>query len=450
MRNALSVLFFVFLFIAPAPAQNLKALTLSTAIELALEKNLSVIEAQTGVQSYQSVERAAYGNLLPSLDLSGGFSRRQTWSTQQGYVIIQGVPIPTGGSALSTNNSYSTGLSSQVTLFNGFANTSNVKRAESNTNGAAFSMKRTQQSIINQTNQLFLNLFRTYRLMKVSEDNLKRSQQQLEQIDEKNKVGAVALADVYRQRVQVGSDELSLIQAQNNHEKAKADLLSFLGVNFDLEYTFDFSGIPADIDTAEFVQVNKEYSDFNALINQAVSNRPDYHASMEKYNAADASVAYARGGHYPSVTAQASYGYNSSELDHLSDNKNLYFGFNVSVPIFSGFSIQSQVEQAEVQKINTEQEMNQSRRQITVDIRKGLLDLEAAEKEIAVTKASVLSAEMDRQIAQEKYNLGSGTLLDLLIGNANYTTALSNKVNAVVDYLNARKQMEFALGVISK
>lgn len=85
-----------------------------------------------------------------------------------------------------------------------------------------------------------------------------------------------------------------------------------------------------------------------------------------------------------------------------------------------------------------------------VDLRKALLDLEAAEKQVTVTQTSVVSAEMDRKIAEEKYSLGAGTLLDLLVANANYTNALSNKVNAVTSYLLAKKQVEYAVGTITK
>ena len=71
-------------------------------------------------------------------------------------------------------------------------------------------------------------------------------------------------------------------------------------------------------------------------------------------------------------------------------------------------------------------------------------------KQVMVTQTSVKSAEMDRKIAEEKYNLGAGTLLDLLIASANYTNAQSNKVNAIVGYMLSKKQTEFALGTITK
>jgi outer membrane protein len=440
------------LAIHSAFGQAAKTLTLQGSIDLALEKNVTVTQARNTLEASQSSKRAAVGSMLPSLDLSGGFSRSQSWSNNQGGVIFyQGIPISTGtGTDFRANNSFSTGLSSQVTLFNGFANTSRVSQSQSGVAAADFALDRTQQTTINTTVQLYLDVVRSFQLLKVNEDNLKRSERQLDRITESNKVGAVAIADVYRQKVQVGSDELALIQAQSTHEKAKADLVAYLGIDFDQEYKFDFAGIPDNIDTTEFAAVNARYTNFENLYKSAVEKRPDYQSSVENLNAADAGVTMARAGYFPSLSLQGSYGYNNTELSTLTDNRNLYFGINISMPIFSGFRTQDQVEQAQVTRRNADEQLRQAQRQVRVDIRKALLDLESAEKQVKVTQATVQSAEMDRKIAEEKYNLGSGTLLDLLVATANYTTTVSNKVNAVIVYLLAKKQTEYALGTLSK
>ncbi|TLY33281.1 MAG: TolC family protein [Ignavibacteria bacterium] len=431
--------------------QAAKTLTLQGSIDLALEKNVFVTQARNTLEAQQSAKHAAVGAMLPSLDLSGAFSRNQIWSSQQaGVIFVQGIPISVGGTDFRANNSFSTGLSSQVTLFNGFANTSRVSQSQSTAAAADYSLDRTQQTTINTTVQLYLDVVRTSQLLKVSEDNLKRSEKQLDRITESNKVGAVAVADVYRQKVQVGSDELALIQTQSAHEKAKADLVAYLGVDFDQEYKFDFAGIPDNIDTTEFAAVNAKYTDFENLYKSAVEKRPDYQASIQNLNAADAGISMARAGYFPSLSLLGSYGYNNTELSTLTDNRNLYFGVNISMPIFSGFRTQDQVEQAQVTRRNADEQLRQAQRQVRVDIRKALLDLESAEKQVTVTQASVKSAEMDRKIAEEKYNPGSGTLLDLLVATANYTTTVSNKVNAVILYLQAKKQTEYALGTLSK
>jgi outer membrane protein len=440
------------LSIATSPAQDAKTITLQSAVDLAVEKNLTVIQARNTLEAAQSSHTAAVGAMLPNLDLTGSFSRSQTWSNQAaGVVFYQGIPIPVGsGTDFRANNSFSSGISSQVVLFNGFANTSGVSRATSSENAADRSLDRTLQGTIYQTNQLFLGVVQTFELLKVNQDNLKRSERQLERITESNKVGAVAVADVYRQKVQVGSDELALIQAESNHEKAKADLIAYIGVDFDKEYKFDFTGIPDSIDTTEFASVNAQYANFDNLYNTALGKRPDYLAAVETYNAADAGVSVARAGWYPTVSLFGSYGYNNTELSNLTDNRNLYFAVNVNLPIFSGFSTQNSIEQAQVQKRNADEQVKQSARQLRVDVRKALLDLEAAEKAVSVTQSSVVSATMDRAIAEEKYNLGAGTLLDLLVATANYTTTLSNKVNAVTGYLLAKKATEYALGSLAK
>jgi outer membrane protein len=466
MKLICSIALLTFVFIGISGGQQPITLTLEKSVELALEKNTTVVQAQNNLDGRQSAVRAAYGQFLPSISLGGSYSKTESWRpatqafqyevptnfTPEGGIPQKGTitSFSPGSSGIIKDNSYSTSISANLTLFDGFANTSSVSRANAASTAAEHTLNRTQQNIIYLTHQLFLNVVRTYELLKVSEDNLKRSKQQLERITESNKVGAVALADVYRQQVQAGTDELGLIQAQSNHEKAKADLVAELGVDFNTGYTFDFSGIPTDIDTAEYKTVNAQYSDFNNLTATADSKRTDYQSAIENYKSADASVTIARGAYYPTISTNLSYGYNNSEFSRLTDNRNLRFGIDISLPIFTGFATQDRVAQAEVLLKNADEEIKQKRRDITVEIRKALLDLEAAEKQVMVSQTTVASAVMDRKIAEEKYNLGAGTLLDLLVANANYTNSLSNKVNAVTNYLLAKKQTEFSVGVISK
>ena len=219
-------------------AQQPMTLSLEGAVQLALEKNSTVVQARNTIDARQSSVTAAYGQFLPSIGANGDWS--QTTSNQ---TFVSGVEIAGGASSSTvTRKQYSAGIGANLTLFDGLANISTVKMTEANEVSAENNSKRTEQSVIFQTHQLYLNVVRTFQLLKVNEDNLKQSQRQLERITESNKVGAVALADVYRQRVQVGNDELASIQSQNNYEKAKADLLAHLAVDGQQEYQIDATG----------------------------------------------------------------------------------------------------------------------------------------------------------------------------------------------------------------
>ncbi|HLF15445.1 MAG TPA: TolC family protein [Bacteroidota bacterium] len=439
----------LFLGTGIAVSQTGKVLTLDAAVQLALERNVQVIQARNRLEGSHAQTRAAYGGLLPTLSASGSFSRQQQWQ-EGGVTLINGVPYqyPPGFSA---NNNYNAGIRSSLTLFDGFANTSDISRAQANASSSQFSVRRTEQTVIIQTHVLFLGIARAYQLLGVADDNLKRSRRQLERITESNKVGAVALADVYRQRVQAGNDELAVIQAQSNYESSKADLIAYLGVEYDEKaWIIDVSQAPTDIDTTEFGELNHRYDNFDNLVATGVEQRPDHQATGEALNAASSSVTIARAGHLPTVSAGGSYGYSNPKLDKLTDNRSLSLNLSVSLPIFNGFGTSNAVEQARIQEMNAREDMEQSKRQIAVDVRKALLNLEQAEKRLIVTKTSVFSAEMDRKIAEEKYNLGAGTLLDMLVATANYTNAVSGKVNSIFDFLLAKKSMEYALGSITQ
>jgi outer membrane protein len=424
-------------------------MTLTRAVQVALERNVTVIQARNNLSASESGTRSAVGGLLPSLDASGRFNRSQAWNRTVQLEDGSYIDNP-AGTQFGARNSWSAGVSANWVLFDGFSNFSSITRADANLAASQFTVARTEQTVIYQTHQLYLNVARTFHLLKVNEDNLKRSQRQLERITESNKVGAVALADVYRQQVQSATDELALIQAQNSFEQAKADLVAFLGVEVGPSYSFAFNEIPLDIDTSEFRSLNAQYTDFNGLVTSALANRPDYLASIEEVRSAEESETIARSGHLPTLSANGSYGYGHEEFGNLWKDRSFDLGLTLSVPIFRGFSVQTQVEQAQVLRKNSEEQNQQARRQIAVDIRKSLFDLETAEKQLAVTQKAVASADMDRKIAEEKYTLGASTLLDLLVATANYTTALSNKVNAVMGYLLAKKAVEYSLGTISR
>ncbi len=428
-------------------------INLEKAIEMALQRNITVLQSKNNVESQQSTYQSAIGGLLPNLNASGSFNRRHDWQpstgSRQQFIPDYGfIGIP-GTSGYSASNSYSTYLSSNVTLFNGFANIANINRSNSNIRSSEYSYERVKQNIIYQTHQLFLNVVRTHQLLKVNEENLKRSSRQLERIEEMNRVGAISLADVYRQRVTTGNDELALINAQNNFEKAKADLALFLSIETEATYEFDVSGVSIEVDTSEFALVNEKYQDKTALAKKAIESRPDYQSTTQNVRTAQSSLTIARSGLYPIVSANASYGLSDKEFAKISDNRSLSTGVTLSLPIFSGFQTKNAIEQAIITQRNADDLLKQNERQISVDIQKAQLDIEAAQKQVKVTQASVFSAEMDRKIAEEKYNLGAGTLLDLLIASANYINAQSNQVNAAISYLLSKKQMEYALGIIS-
>ena len=424
---------------------QVRTITIEQAKQIALENNISVIQAQNDVEAAQSNVLAAYGGYLPTLSALGGWNRYQNDRPGTDPYFFGGIVIP-GASGFSVQNNFSADLSLNYTLFDGFSREANLNRATSSAVSTEHQSSRTRQTIVFQVEAQYLNVLRAQQLVKVAEENLKRDRRQLERITESNRVGALSLADVYRQQSQVAVDELALITAQNNYDKAKADLVAYIGLDVSAEYDFADTAIAASLSEIEKETAGGERPKFEDLSQRALASRPDYLSTKELLSSSESGVSTARGGYFPVVTASAGYGISGTEFSSVSDNKTLNWGLNFRWNIFDGFSTNQALQTATANKRNTEVALVQAERNINVEVKKALLDLDAAQKQYEVTQKGLVSAAEDRRIQEERYNLGAGTLLDLLTASAGYVNAEANRVNAIYDYIIARKNLDYVIG----
>ncbi|KAB2925023.1 MAG: TolC family protein [Bacteroidetes bacterium] len=434
-RSLVIALFFIVLQVPVAAQQKL---SLQQAIATALEKNISVISAKNSMEIRRSGVLAEYGQLLPNVYAAG------TWS-RDGRSFEATPLIPSG---VSAGGSTVASLNARLSLSNGLSNFSSIDRAKNLAGAEEYNFQQSRQNIALSVQQFYLAVLRNKQLLKVSEDNLTRSKQQLSRIEESNRVGAVAKADLYRQQVQTANDELSLINAQNAFDNSKLDLLYLLSLDVTQQYEFDDDGVMQEVARMDSVYQNESY-DYTAIVENALASRPDYQSSLLSRDAASNSLTIAKLGHYPSLSIDGGLGYFMAGTSGFSDFKNSSswdVALSVRIPIFSGFQTSNAVQTSRLGFELAEQNLEQAKRKVQMDIRSALLDLETARKRYDVSLKNVRSAEEDRRIAEERYNLGANTLLDLLIANANYTSALSTKVSSAYDFLYAKQQFRIAAG----
>jgi len=435
----------MFLLILPAYSFAQKSLPVDEAIRIALQRNTILQRAENNLKTYESSLLASYGNLLPDINASGSFN----WSKVEdegGTALIAGIPI-TVGSRTTEDRNYSAGIQSNWVLFDGLANYSNVSASRNNLESARYSLERLKQDITFQTIDLYYRVVNTQQLVKFREEDVVWNQKNFETVSERNKLGAVTMADVYAQQVRLGNAELELIRARNVLETSKSTLLYYRGLDIFTEYDFAYSLSQGYLETAER-DMETKYKDLRALVDQAMESRSDYKAALLNIESAESNVTMARSGHLPRLTNTLGYNLRGNRLNDLNNSRTLYAGLTLSVPIFSGFSVSNQVQIAEVNLENRQVDLDELTRTIRQNIQATFLNLQAAEKALDVSRRNIVAAEENRRIEQEKYNLGSGTILNVLIASSEYQNAQTSFINAQFDFITLSEQLEYLIGIL--
>ena len=423
-----------------------KELTLNNAIQIALHKNSSLQKGLNNLESSESNVQQSYGNFLPSLGVGASWDWTRSDVAGFGTVVSGGVLVPSFAATTQTRN-YQWNVNSNWTLFDGLSNFATLSKTKNELESAKLSLERLKQDIVFQTTSLYYEIINNQQQLKVNEDNLKWNKKNLETIKERNKLGAATLADVYQQEVATGNAELELIRTQNKLEVAKSNLLFYLGLDVLDEYIF------SDTLTSQESQIlnsdlSKDYENLSDIVNNALASRLDYKSAQLNLESAVNGISIAQSGHWPRLTANGFYTWRGDNLSDIDRSKTLSVGLTLSVPIFSGWSVNNRVQFAEVDMKNKEVELNDLERDIKRQIQTTYLDLKAAQKGLSVSQNNVESAEENLRIEQERYSLGSSRLLDVLIANSNYTRALSDLINAQFAYIVLSEQLKYYLGVL--
>lgn len=438
----LTIIFLITIFISAGTYPQEK-LTLEKSINIALHKNSTLLKSTNQLESFESGVQAAWGNFLPTLGANAGWQWSKT--DQQGLYVD-----PTTGQVIDGSQqlrSYNVGIGSNWTLFDGLSNLATLSQSKNNLESAQYTLERIKQDIVYQTMTLYYKVVYNSQLLNVKKDDLKWNEKNLETIKERNRLGAATLADVYQQEVAKGNAELELIRTDNQLETAKKDLLFYLGIDVLDEFAFTdtLTNLDSEILNSDLLA---QYEDISELVTNALNQRDDYKSAMLNYESAKEGITIAQSGHWPSLTANGSYSWFGNSVSNIDKNKNLQFGLGLDFPLFLGWSVSNRVQIAEVQSKNSEIELSDLERQIKKEIKTNFLDLQAAQKALVVSGKNVASARENLQIEQEKYNLGSGKLLDVLIANSGYTTALADLLNSQFGYIVLSEQLKYTLGIL--
>ncbi len=402
--------------------------TLGEAVRLAEQVQPSVVQAQAAVENADARLRTAKAQYLPTLNLNSNTNRS-----------FSGVPSrvdPNTGLAVgSSSGSLSMSLSSSVDLFTGFRRGADTRAARASGEAAEASLVDARyQQALTTTNQFF-DALAARQLLAVRAASVRRAEEQLKVSVNKLAAGSATRSDSLRSRVTLGNAQLQLIQAQSALATAEANLARLVGRTGRVAAADDsaFSMRPPPLDSA-------------AIRAEAEARSPQLQAALASSEAARASYRASRSAYWPTLSLSGNVGMNGSSSSgyDLYDNRSVSLG--LSWPLFNRFQREQNIETQRNAQLVAEAQAAEAARAVSADITAQLAQLEAASARITITQMSVLAAQEDLRVQQERYRLGASTIVDLLTSQEALDQAEVDVVNARFDYLRARAQIEAIIG----
>jgi len=419
-----------------------KTLTLEEAISIALQRNSNLIKGTNSLIINEAEIKSAFGALLPDLGLRGSWDWRRTSDDGgQKQIDFFGNEIITPATESDTR-SYGVSAGGSITLFNGLANYAKIAQKDKNLESAKLNLEKLKQDIVYNTATFYYAVLGNKELVKVREDNVTFNQKLLETITERNKVGAIPVADVYTQQVQYGNAQLLLIQAENDYESSINSLLNYLALDILDEYNL----VDPLSQNSNFGSENAVTGDLETLVGIALNNRVDYASQKLDLEAADKGITIAKSGLFPSLSGNYSFSTSGIKPDNLFDRRIYNVGLSLNIPIFSNWNTETGIQYANVAKLNEVEDLAVLERTIKIEVKISHLDLTASKKRLDVSSTNVTAAKENRRVNKERYSLGSGTILDVLQSNKDYATALTENIKAKFEYKQNRDKLLNALG----
>jgi outer membrane protein TolC len=160
----------------------------------------------------------------------------------------------------------------------------------------------------------------------------------------------------------------------------------------------------------------------------------------------------AKGMRSPSACASGDYsanGDNSNELkESLKDDWRLGMNMSINFPLYSGNSLSTAQQRAELSKRKSENDyltfLNDLRVQVEL-IRKSIMNYSEI---IPINRDVVASAEEDLKLVQERYSIGSATILEVLDAQVSLIRSNSTLINTIHDARIQEMGLKALLGIL--
>ena len=292
----------------------------------------------------------------------------------------------------------------------------------------------TRADILLAVDQAFYNSLDTQALVRVAQETVQARQTLVDKVQALAQAKLKSDLDLSFANVELARAKLLLLEARNNFQAALAGLSAVLG--YPTEQNFQL--------VEETGALAPPAPDVQPLIQQALQQRPEIKAlqfqveSAQKFGSAEHDLSR------PTVNALGVVGNTPVRDDHITPNWYGAVGVNINVPIFNGFLYSARAKAADLQTEVNRQKLLDLQNSISRDVRVSWQDTNRAFERLSVTRQLRQQASLALDLAQARYNLGLGSIVEFTQAELQKTEADISDTDATYQYRLTQIALAFA------
>ncbi|MDA0328921.1 MAG: TolC family protein [Gemmatimonadetes bacterium] len=490
--RARGVLVASLLVAGPISAQEAvpSSLSLGQAIEIARTTNPGFLQTRNDEAMADWDVRQSWGALMPSASATGGLSWQGSGETQLGGSLTLG-DLGFGNRPSYYGSSYNLGLNYSLD----WATLLGPRQSKAQRQTTIAGIGVAEANLVSSVTTGYVEILRQTDAVRISELQLENSAFNLRLAQGQLEVGQVTAIDAGQAEIQVGRAEVTLLQARNRLATSRMRLLQMLGlpVNQDFEVTTLF-------------QLTEPTWNIELLTSLALEDNPELKRRRLATTSADVSVSSAWSSYLPSMsisTGWSGFTNQPSSTDFLvtqaevgvastiaqcvrtndlyarlanplpqvdcsqfvftdvqrqsiiSGNNQFPFNFtgsppslrlSMSIPIFSGFSRQRNLEAARLQRDDLREQLREQELAVQADLAIGLANVRTAYESALLAERNRVLAAQQMNLARERYQLGAITFVELADAQTIFAQAESDRTITVFAYHDSVTTLEALVG----
>ncbi len=449
-----------------------QAWTLQQCIARADERNLAVLNAALDAELAGQNQERTYWDLLP--DLNGAATHGYNYGR-----VIDRFTNTFATDRVRTNNFF---LSSQVELFRGFSKQNTIKQAGFDAEAAMKGIEAARNDVRVSVVQSFLNVLGLRERIAAAEAQAANTREQIERTRALVEAGRIARAEQLTLEAQLAQEEFNVTDVQNQHDQQLLVLARTMQLEANEMAQFDIVA-PAISD----LEVVAPTASQQQVLENVLRSHPAYAQAELQERSAEKSVAIAQAGRIPSLTLNGSLGTGYSGRDirtvgepiigdpvvvgatasgeavlapnisfnteltpfnaQLDQNLNQSVSFTLNIPIFNNMRNRYAVQQARVQHAKVRNNVVSLRNDLQRNVLDALVQQRSAHRQFLAASKAVESGTVAMQFAQERYDQGVITVIELNSAKTMLNTSTANLINAKYQYLMASKYLDILQGL---